>query len=248
MLNASQVVSAVRRRASNALETARWRTFPSVVRQTWTDVKAQNLSYTHDRQMFQLVAGVRATAPSNALIIEAGCARGGSAITMCAMKGRSRRLRIYDIFGMIPPPTENDGGDMKRRYAEILAGMAVGLGGTKYYLYEDDLLAVVENNFHRLGFPITDHNVQLIKGNVQDTLVANEPVALAHIDVDWYEPVTASLERIMPHLIVGGSVAVHAYLDWSGARKAVDDYFAKAGRDGLVFDTSARHLLITRAR
>lgn len=245
---ASRIISAVRRRARNGLEAARRLSLPPLVRQTWNRVRAEHLSYTFDRQLMQLLSSVRATAPSGALIIETGCARGGSAILMCAMKSRERPLRVYDVFDMIPPPGDKDGGDMKRRYEEIAAGAAVGLGGTKYYLYEEDLKTVVEGNFKRLGFPIEQNNVKLIKGKAQDTVVVNEPVALANIDVDWYEPVTACLERIMPHLIVGGSVAVRAYTDWSGARKAVDDYFAKAGRDGLVFDASAGHMFITRVR
>ena len=248
MLGAWRIVSAVRRRAGNAVKFARWQAFPALVRQTWAKVSADHLSYLYDPQILQLLSSVRATAPSGALIIEAGCARGGSAILMTAMKSRERPLRVYDVFDMIPPPSDQDGGDLKRRYEEITSGAAVGLGGTKYYLYEEDLQGVVEGNFRRLGFSISDHNVKLIKGKVQDTLLVTEPVALAHIDVDWYEPVTACLERIMPNLIVGGSVAIHAYLDWSSSRKAVDDYFAKVGRDGLIFDTSARHLFITRVR
>lgn len=157
-------------------------------------------------------------------------------------------MRVYDLFEMLPPPSEWDGDDMKARYAEITSGKASGLGGGRYYLYEDDLLATVTNNFARYGYPVESNNVQLIKGKVQDTLTVAEPVALAHIDVDWYEPVSACLERVMPHLIVGGAVAVHAYSDWSGSRKATDDYFSRAGREGLDFDSSAGHLLITRTR
>ena len=115
-----------------------------------------------------------------------------------------------------------------------------------YYLYEDDLQLVVTENFKRLGYPIERHHVELIKGKVQDTLVINEPVALAHVDVDWYEPVTACLERITPNLVVGGSIALHAYGDWSGCLKATDDYFGRVGKDQFKFDTSAGHMLVTR--
>lgn len=245
---ASRVVGAVRWRAARARQKLLWQAFPPLVRQLWAKIQAENLSYMYDAQMRQLIRAVLDTAASGGLIIEAGCARGGSSILMCAAKSVGRPLRVYDVFDMIPPPAENDGEDMKQRYAEIASGSAVGVGGTKYYLYEDDLYAVVKENFRRFGFPITDHNVQLIKGKVQDTLVVDEPVALANIDVDWFEPVTACLERIMPRLIVGGSVAIHAYLDWSGSRKAVDDYFDRNGRDGLTFDTSAGHMMITRVR
>ena len=163
---------------------------------------------------------------------------------MCAAKSPQRLMRVYDLFEMLPPSSEHDGDDMKARYA----GKAVGLDGGKYYLYEDDLLATVTNNFARYGYPLESNNIQLIKGKVQDTLTVAEPAALANIDVEWYEPVSACLERVMPHLIVGGAIAVRAYSDWSGCRKATDDYLPRAGREGLDFDPSAGHLLITRTR
>jgi O-methyltransferase len=242
----NRVVQGVRRRLAALVERARRTAYPKAVRMAWSKVRAEHLSYTTDRQLHQLLEVVQRTAPSGALIIETGCARGGSSILMCAAKSPQRPMRVYDVFEMLPPPSERDGDDMKARYAEITAGKAVGLDGGQYYLYEADLLATVTNNFARYGYPVESNNVQLIKGKVQDTLVVDQPVALANIDVDWYEPVSACLERVMPHLIVGGAVAIRAYSDWSGARKATDDYFSRAGREGLEFDSSAGHLLITR--
>lgn len=243
-----KIVHGVRWRLAAAQEHVRRSVYPQAVRQAWSKVRADHLSYSTDEQLHQLLQAVQRTAHSGALIIEAGCARGGSSILMCAAKAPERPMRIYDVFDMLPPPSEHDGEDMKARYADISTGNAVGLDGGRYYLYEDDLLAVVTNNFRRYGYPIEDNAVQLIKGKAQDTVAVNEPVAVANIDVDWYEPVTACLERIMPHLIAGGSVALRAYSDWSGCRKATDDYFARAGREGLTFDTSAGHLLVTRTR
>jgi O-methyltransferase len=244
----NRVVHGVRWRAAKLVERSRRAAYPAAVRSAWSKVRAEHLSYTTDRQLHQLLEVVHRTAPSGALILETGCARGGSSILMCAAKSPQRPMRVYDLFEMLPPPSDRDGDDMKARYAEITAGKAVGLDGGNYYLYEDDLLATVTNNFARYGYPLESNNVQLIKGKVQDTLSVAEPVALAHIDVDWYEPVSAGLKRVIPHLIVGGAVAVHAYSDWSGCRRATDDYFSRAGREGLNFDSSAGHLLITRTR
>lgn len=244
----NRVAHAARWRIGALSERARRSAYPKAVRQTWSRVRDENLSYTTDRQLHQLLEVVRRTAPSGALIIETGCARGGSAILMCSAKAPQRPMRVYDLFAMLPPPSEHDGEDMRARYAEIAAGDAVGLGGDQYYLYDEDLMATVTNNFARFGYPVGANNVQLIKGKAQDTVAVAEPVALANIDVDWYEPVTACLERIMPHVIVGGAVALRAYSDWSGCRKATDDYFSRVGREGLTFDISAGHLLVTRTR
>ena len=72
-------------------------------------------------------------------MIEAGTARGGSAIVMAAAKAPDRPMKVYDVFGMIPPPTEHDGADVHGRYAKIAGGEAKGVGGETYYGYRDDL-------------------------------------------------------------------------------------------------------------
>ena len=52
-------------------------------------------------------------------------------------------MKVYDVFGMIPPPGERDGADVHQRYATIAAGASKGIGGETYYGYRDDLLAEV---------------------------------------------------------------------------------------------------------
>ena len=60
------------------------------------------------------------------LIVEAGTARGGSAIVMAAAKAPERPMKVYDVFGMIPPPTEHDGADVHERYEKIAGGRGQG--------------------------------------------------------------------------------------------------------------------------
>lgn len=74
--------------------------------------------------------------------------------------------------------------------------------------------------------PVDANNTYLVKGLFQDTLHINEPVAFAHIDGDWYESVMVCLQRIAPHLVRGGVLVIDDYDDWSGCRKAVDEYFS----------------------
>ncbi len=61
----------------------------------------------------------------------------------------------------------------------------------------------------------------------QDTITGDEPVALAHIDGDWYESVRTCLERIGPRLSPGGVMVIDDYFYWSGCRTAVDEFLAK---------------------
>ena len=159
------------------------------------------------------------------VLIEAGCALGGSAIVIAAAKSKCRPLFVYDLFGMIPPPSERDEADVHERYRVIKSGKSGGIGGKKYYGYVENLFDTVTGNFSRLGLPIEANNVHLIKGLFQDTLQINEPVALAHLDGDWFDSVMTCLQRIEPYLVKNGVLVIDDYDRWSGSRKAVDEYF-----------------------
>ena len=116
--------------------------------------------------------------------------------------------------------------DVHERFRIIQSGESPGISGQKYYGYEDDLLAKVTANFARHRVTVTENNVHLVKGLFQDTLQVNEPIALAHIDGDWFESVMTCLLRITPHLAHGGVLVIDDYFAWSGCRTAVDEYFA----------------------
>jgi len=173
------------------------------------------------------------------IIIEAGCALGGSALVMVSSKERTRAFYIYDVFGMIPPPSKQDGDDAHERYKTIESWKSKGIEGNGYYGYEEDLLDKVEQTFYDYGFPTNEYNIHLIKGLFESTLFVNEPVALAHIDCDWYESVMTCLQRIEPHLVKGGVLIIDDYYTWSGCRRAVDVYFADK-RDGFEFSHKSR--------
>jgi Macrocin-O-methyltransferase (TylF) len=158
-------------------------------------------------------------------IIEAGCALGGSAIALAATKNSQRELSIYDVFGMIPPPSEEDDQDIHDRYAEIKAGKSEGINGDRYYGYEDNLYNKVYQSFCQFGFAPEDNNIHLVKGLFQDTMKFDRPIAIAHIDCDWYDSVMTCLHQIVPNLVVGGVLVIDDYNAWSGCRKAIDQYF-----------------------
>lgn len=179
-------------------------------------------------------------------VIEAGCALGGSTIVMARTKKPDRPLIVHDVFGMIPPPSVRDGGEVHDRYAAISSGRARGLRGAEYYGYQADLLGRVIKNIEAHGLDLEFDHITMKEGLIEDTLTVGDPVALAHIDVDWYDPVTTCLERIVPALAPGGIVILDDYFDWSGCRSAVDDYFAD-NRDSFRFDGSGGSLSVSRA-
>ena len=177
------------------------------------------------------------------IVLEAGSALGGSAIVMATAKGAGRPLYVYDVFGMIPPPSERDGADVHERYRTIEAGQSEGIGGETYYGYEEDLMGKVAANFGRHGVPVEDRDVHLVKGLYQDTLHVEEPVALAHIDCDWYESVMTCLQRIEPKLSPGGALVIDDYYHWSGCRTAVDEYFSGKRERYAFVKRSRLHIL-----
>ena len=203
-------------------------------------VLQEHLSYLDAaglRTLATTVAAIEAEAIEG-LIVEAGSARGGSAITLAAAKSPARRMKAYDVFGMIPAPGEKDGEDVHRRYATIVSGASKGIGGETYYGYRNDLLVEVTESFERHGLPIADHNVEFVQGLFEDTITLDEPVALAHLDGDWYASTMTCLTRIAPLLSVGGRFVIDDYDTWSGCRAAVDEYFA--GRRGFRFERRGR--------
>ncbi|MCW2794226.1 MAG: hypothetical protein JWO76_3324 [Nocardioides sp.] len=194
-----------------------------------TAIRDEHLTFLTGEQLGSLVTCVLETEASGreGILVEAGTAQGGSAIAMALAKDPSRPLKVYDVFGMIPPPSEADGPDVLQRYEKITAGKARGLAeDQEYYGYRDDLLGEVAASFARHGVPTEEHRVALVQGLFQDTITGDEPIALAHVDGDWYESTMTCLTRLAPRLVPGGRIVVDDYYTWSGCRTAVDEYFA----------------------
>ncbi len=213
---------------------------PRHVHETVEAVLEERLTYLKPGMLEDLAACV-ARAERDGVpgaVVEAGTARGGSAIVLAAAKSRDRPMLVYDVFDTIPPPSEHDGADVHRRYAEIAAGEAKGPGGETYYGYRDDLYGEVQDAFARHGVPVGEHNVALVRGLFEDTIQLDEPVAVAHLDGDWYESTMTCLERIAPLLPSGGRIVLDDYFKWSGCRRAVDEYFQD--REGFRFEHRTR--------
>lgn len=221
----------------------------SVDKELISRIRAKQLTYLSERKLAGITTSCYSIEKSNlpGLFIEAGCALGGSSILMASIKSNDRPLFIYDVFGLIPPPTKDDPKEVHERYRTIVSGESKGLGDDTYYGYQENLLDIVKSNIDGFGIDCDRQHVKLIKGLVQDTLHIDRPVALAHIDVDWYEPVKTCLERIYPKLILGGSIILDDYHDWGGCRKATDEYLQNV--DGqFSLDDSAGSMKITRTR
>lgn len=159
-------------------------------------------------------------------VVEAGVALGGSAIALADRLTPQRAFDGYDVFGTIPPPSGRDGADAHERYAVIAAGESTGIDGDPYYGYVEDLYARVVASFRAHGIELGER-VRLHRGLFEETLHPRGPLALVHIDSDWYEPVRLCLERTYPHLSTGAFVVLDDYHDYDGCRSATDEFLAK---------------------
>jgi hypothetical protein len=211
------------------------------------EVRKRHLTYLGYDALADLERAVRRLEAAGVpgTIVEAGCALGGSTVVLGSVKHRERPLRAYDVFGLIPPPSDADGADIHARYDTVVQGEARGIGGDKYYGYQDNLRDKVANTLRSFGLDLEACHIELVQGLFQDTLRVDGPVALAHIDADWYESVKTCVERIEPHLSPGGVLVIDDYGHWSGCRKAVDEYFADK-RDRYDFVQRARLHIVRR--
>lgn len=218
-------------------------TCSSVVRR----VRKRHLTYLDHRALSDLEQSVRALDANHVpgIIVEAGCALGGSAVVLGSSKRADRAFRIYDVFGIIPPPSAADGEDVHARYEKVVSGKSAGIDGDPYYGYEKDLRGKVTSTLQSFGLDLGSDHIELVQGLFQQTMLIDEPVALAHIDADWYDSVMVCLGRIAPHLSHGGELIIDDYDAWSGCRKAVDEYFADKAEDYSFVRRSRLHIVRT---
>jgi hypothetical protein len=168
-------------------------------------------------------------------VVECGVAAGGSAALLGLTMERhasERLLYLYDTFEGLPPPTEHD-PDFHR--ASQWTGHCRGT------------LAEVQTLFDRLA--VNPTRIRFVQGLFQETLGPTmSPIALAHLDGDWYESTMACLTHIWPALSVGGVMQLDDYGEWQGCRKAVDEFFAERQSDIVVQPVDEAAISIRRLR
>lgn len=158
---------------------------------------------------------------------ECGVWKGGScmlmALTALHYGVEDRELILYDTFAGMPEPGEHDRvawnkQSLRERGTEDLASWAVGKD-------------VVFKNVAATGYP--EENIRLVQGKVEETLKKTVPdeIALLRLDTDWYESTAFELEVLYPKLSPGGILVIDDYGHFTGAKKAVDEYFASPERN-----------------
>jgi hypothetical protein len=161
-------------------------------------------------------------------IVECGVWRGGSMLatakTLISLGDTRRHLRLYDTFEGMTAPTEFDISHKGVKASDKFEKRKLGDDSSDWcYATIEEVTGIMASS----GYPAA--HTHLIKGKVEDTLPAQAPekISLLRLDTDWYESTLHELDTLYPRLSVGGVLIIDDYGDWVGARKAVDEYFAK---------------------
>ncbi len=159
---------------------------------------------------------VRRNVPGD--LVECGVWRGGSsmaiAMTLLELGASDRGLWLYDTFTHMPPAGECDrdhlGGVMSEEQPWPSASV-------------EEVQAAVAST----GYP--PDSVHYVQGMVEQTIPEATPahIALLRLDTDWYSSTRHELEHLYPRLALGGVLIIDDYGHFAGARKAVDEYFAR---------------------
>lgn len=163
------------------------------------------------RALYRLARDVERRGIPGALV-DCGVWNGGSTLLL-ASGAPSREVWAFDSFEGMPEPGPIDGegpwsfvGDCRGSEQKVREG------------------------FRRYSNP---QRLHLARGWFEDTLPRHlekiGPIAVLHVDADWYAAITLVLETLYPSVSPGGHVAVDDYKNWPGTRRAVDEFRARHG-------------------
>jgi O-methyltransferase len=153
-------------------------------------------------------------------IVECGVWKGGSAM---AAARTLDRIVLFDTFHGMTSPAEID-RDLAGRSA---AALMEHEDPASSQVWAAASLDEVRRNLASTGYKRVDY----VEGDVLETIPdrAPEAIALLRLDTDWYESTRHELRWLFPRISTGGILIVDDYGHWSGARRAVDEYFREVG-------------------
>ena len=155
------------------------------------------------------------------VFVECGVWKGGSSMAAALTFKTPRPFILFDTFEGMSAPTEHDRRAASGKSASEMLQNADRSASIWCYSPLDE----VKRNISSTGYP--DSHVTYVKGKVEDTVPGSAPgqIAILRLDTDWYESTRHELEHLYPRLSPGGVLIIDDYGYWTGARKAVDEYF-----------------------
>lgn len=158
--------------------------------------------------------------------VECGVWKGGNLILMSTLikyYGGNKKVYGFDTFYGMTEPTDIDMDLWGKSAKSLLSSSEYKDGTSSVYAFASKELVskiLIENGCS---------DVNLIEGDVLSTLSdkKNLPssISILRLDTDWYESTRIELEVLYPLLVPGGILIIDDYGHYSGARKAVDEYF-----------------------
>ena len=156
--------------------------------------------------------------------VECGVWRGGASFLMADILRQAgvkdRKVWLFDSFEGLPAPQGIDGS--------AALEWARQTDSPRYFDNCYASLEEVQGIGTELGLaPYTE----LVKGWFEETLPASRerigPIAILHIDCDWYSSVLCCLESLYDQVVDGGFVILDDYYEWDGCAVAVHEFLGK---------------------
>jgi len=153
-------------------------------------------------------------------IIECGVFKGASLARFAMFRNlfsnsSAKKIIAFDSFGKFPRTRYKDDQKFRSRFIESSGQQGIS---------EKQLRQVLEHKG-------ADRNVELIKGNVVQTVpryIKENPdlkISFLNIDTDVYEPARTILTHLYPRVSRRGIILIDDYGIFPGETKAVDDFF-----------------------
>ena len=208
--------------------------------------ECNNLTSTGSIRMFGLLKAIEHVCLNNIKgeIVECGVCEGGNIILAQKYLNKlnsNKSIYGFDTFAGMTEPTkedvDNDNNSQTKIWKKNLK--ANGICDWAYCSIED-----VRKNISSL---VSKNKIKLIKGKVEHTLLIEEnipqEISILRLDTDWYESTKIELEILYPRLSNGGFLIIDDYGEFSGCRKAVDDFFKNKKHYLHYIDSSSRLLI-----
>lgn len=162
-------------------------------------------------------------------LVECGVWKGGACMLMGIMMKEyesNRKIWMYDTFtGMTKPNDEEFDVSINKKCGELYAK-------NKNWC-RSEFKELMSNMKSAIGEVGLDNNLVVLEGDVCTDLDTDEnlpkEISLLRLDTDFYKSTRKELEILYPKLVSGGVLIVDDYGQFSGAKKAVDEYFIKNG-------------------
>jgi O-methyltransferase len=145
--------------------------------------------------------------------VECGSCNGGTGAILAHVAAReSRVVWLFDSFEGLPEPRPEDGERAKAWVGECLG--------------QEEMVREV---LSRVG--ARSERVKIVKGWFDKTLGPADtgPIALLHLDADWYESTMTILNTFYDRVVPGGYLVFDDYGHWPGCRRALDEFLAGRG-------------------